>query len=207
MSFYGNNIFPFFMDLVMRGSPFRELRGEVLMGVRGNVLEIGAGTGLNFAFYPPEVASLVTVDPNEGMSAKATKRGNNVAIDVEHVQLSAEKLPFADESFDFVISTYTLCSIPQIETALSEVFRVLRKGGEFRYVEHGLAPEKHVRKWQHRLTPFQKVIADGCHLNRDIAGLVRGAGFNLTAGREFYAPKVPKTAGYFYLGAAVKSHS
>jgi ubiquinone/menaquinone biosynthesis C-methylase UbiE len=148
MSFYGNYIFPFFMDLAMRGSLFREFRGEVLLGVRGETLEIGAGTGLNFEFYPPEVTRLVTVDPNEGMSAKAKKRGNNVAIDVEYVQLSAEKLPFPDESFDFVISTWTLCSIPQIETALAEVFRVLRKGGEFRYVEHGLAPEKHVRKWQ-----------------------------------------------------------
>jgi ubiquinone/menaquinone biosynthesis C-methylase UbiE len=201
---YSRYLFPCLMDFGMRFEPFTRYRRTVLKGLSGNGLEIGAGTGLNFRHYPVEVTRLDTVDPNPGMEWLSGRRASRASVRIERGTLSAETLPFDDASFDFAVSTWTLCSIPDVERALSEVFRVLKSGGEFRFVEHGLAPDVSVQRWQHRLTPVQKVIADGCHLNRDMAALVAGAGFRLAEMQTFYLSKSPKAVGYFYLGKAVK---
>ncbi len=202
MSFYGTRIFPLFMDLGMKSRTFSIYRRELLYGVSGTILEIGVGTGLNFRFYPQEITRIVTADPNPGMHKKAQKRATKHRLEVEHHQVSAETLPFADNTFDVVISTWTLCSIPDLPKALSEIRRVLKPGGNFRYVEHGLAPEADVsvRMWQHRCTPVQRVIADGCHLNRSISHIVEEAGFTHSWQRSGYAQGTPKMAGYMYQG-------
>ena len=197
-------IFPFLMDLGMRGKPFTRYRREVLRGVQGDVLEIGVGTGLNFPHYPATVEEVHTVEPNSGMHSRAGKRAEQAGIHLHHHILSAEALPFEDERFDVVISTWTLCSIPDLEQALGEVYRVMRPGARFHYVEHGLAPDPKVQRWQHRLNPVQNIIADGCNLNRNMHVLIEASGLVHLQRDAHYVPKTPKTVGYFYLGTAEK---
>jgi ubiquinone/menaquinone biosynthesis C-methylase UbiE len=117
---------------------------------------------------------------------------------------NAEQLPFLEAHFDTVVSTWTLCSIPQVERALAQVYRVLKPNGQFLFVEHGLSDEPGVQQWQHRLTPFQKMIAGGCHLDRNMETLIAAAGFRFSQLRKEYAPGSPKIAGYFYIGIATK---
>lgn len=202
MGLYRNVVFPFLMDLAMRDRPFTRFRRQLLAGLSGNVLEIGAGTGLNLAHYGPGLDRLTLVDVNPGVNRYVAKRMRVVPFPVDYAAVTAESLPFEDAAFDSVVSTWTLCSIPDVEAALAEVRRVLKPGGEFRYVEHGLAPDPDVRKWQHRLNPIQKRVADGCHLNRDIAALIAGAGFVAADHTQDYVSKTPKWVGYFTIGTA-----
>ncbi|KPP96393.1 MAG: Methylase involved in ubiquinone/menaquinone biosynthesis [Bacteroidetes bacterium HLUCCA01] len=201
---YKTHIFPFFMDLGMRGRLFSRYRRTVLRGLQGDVLEIGAGTGLNFPHYPSQVQEIHTIEPNPGMGSRAEKRAEKAGIRLHQHVLSAETLPFTDARFDAVVSTWTLCSIPDVQRALAEVHRVLRPGGRFTYVEHGLAPDENVRRWQHRLNPLQNVIADGCNLNRDIHSLIEQAGLVHVQEDAHYVEHAPKTVGYFYIGIAEK---
>ncbi len=204
MGLYSTYIFPRLMYLGMSGEPFTPYRAELLQEAQGEVLEIGFGSGLNLPYYPAGVQKLHTVEVNQGMQKLAQKQLAHSSFPVEYHMLTAEKLPFADAIFDTVVSTWTLCSITQVELALGEVYRVLKPTGKFLFVEHGLSPDPAVQKWQHRLTPFQKVLADGCHLDRNIEALISGAGFRFSKIRKEYAPKSPKIAGYFYLGIATK---
>ncbi len=181
-------------------------REEVLADVSGEVLEIGFGTGLNLPYYPDRVQRITTVDPNPGMNALAKKRIQKSAIAVDSQLLSGENLPMADNSFDSVVSTWTLCSIPNVEQALSEIYRVLKPGGKFFFIEHGLSHDRSVQIWQHRLTPIQKVIADGCHLDRNIWQLVESH-FDAVKIEQFAANQLPKIVGYFYKGHALKQAS
>jgi len=181
-----------------------EYRSSLLKGVKGTVLEIGFGTGLNLVHYPPEVKVLNVVEPNLGMKKKAQKRIAQSSIKVGNNLGSAEKLPFENQTFDSVVSTFTLCSIPDVELALWEIHRVLKNKGKFFFLEHGLSPDAKIQKKQHRWTPLNKKIADGCHLNRDMAGLVDGAGFHLLDLKKFYSPGIPKMVGFFYQGIAEK---
>jgi ubiquinone/menaquinone biosynthesis C-methylase UbiE len=187
----------------MRQDDLSELRRALLTDVRGEVLEIGFGTGLNLPHYPSEVKKLTTVDPNPGMSALAKKRIAASPIPVETLLLDAERLPFPDRSFDSVVSTWTLCSIPNIDQALREIHRVLKPSGRFFFLEHGLSHEAKVRKWQHRFTPLSKRFADGCHLNREIQLLIEEH-FKVVRLDRFYQKGAPKIAGYFYRGIAEK---
>ncbi len=203
MGWYGRVLFPWLMDMGMRDRPFDGYRKAVTAGLSGIGLEIGAGTGLNLPWYPSTVRELHVVDPNPGMDGRLKRRAEAVAFPVHHARLSAERLPYADGTFDFVVSTWTLCSIPDAGAALAEVRRVLKPQGEFRYVEHGTAPDASVRRWQRWLNPVQKRVADGCHLDRDIPKLVVDAGFALTEREEGYAVSVGRPYGYFYRGRAV----
>ena len=204
MGFYSRWIVPNLIELIMRGQAFTEERSKVLHSAHGKVLEIGFGTGLNVPHYPEQVEELVVIDPNEGMNRKALKRISRTTFAVTHHTLGAESLPFCADRFDCVISTWTLCSIPDVERAMFEVHRVLRPGGLFLFVEHGVSPDPAIRKWQDRLTPLQRVIGDGCHLNRDILTLVRGSGLRMVDVAEFYKDKLPRLGAYFYRGRAVK---
>ncbi|MEL7354104.1 MAG: class I SAM-dependent methyltransferase [Cyanobacteria bacterium J06560_5] len=201
MGFYSRLIFPRLLELTMSEGSMTDYRKALLREVSGNVLEIGFGTGLNLPHYSEAVTSLTTVDPNEGMSAIAQKRIDASPIPVINKVLSGENLPMADASFDNVVCTWTLCSIPNVEKALSETYRVLKPGGRFYFIEHGLSNEPGVQTWQNRLTPIQKVVADGCHINRQINELV-GAAFDQLEVKEFYAASLPKVMGYFYQGVA-----
>ncbi|MGK7954327.1 MAG: class I SAM-dependent methyltransferase [Crocosphaera sp.] len=203
MGFYSDIIFPWGIDLMMSGSPFSEYRKELLKDISGEVLEIGFGTGLNLAYYPESVTKLTVIDPNQGMNRYAKKRIESSVIPVENKVLGGENLPMNDNSFDAVVSTWTLCSIPNIEKALSEIYRVLKPGKQFYFIEHGLSDETPIQVWQNRLTPLQKIIADGCHLNRNMKQLLKTQ-FDQVQIEEFYAEDMPKIAGYMYQGIATK---
>lgn len=206
MSLYRRHIFPWLCHMAMAEERFVPLRREVLSGVQGEVLELGFGTGLNLSHYPAEeVASLTAVDPNPGMHRLARRRTHQAPFPVELHLEGAEDLPYDDASFDAVVSTWTLCSIAGVEAALAEVVRVLKPGGSFLFLEHGESHEPGVRRWQRRLTPLQKRIADGCHLDRDIEALVAGSGLTLERCDRFYFPRTPKILGYLYRGVAVKA--
>lgn len=202
MGFYSNVIFPRFINSFMSTGQFSKQRSLLLKDVQGEVLEIGFGTGLNLEFYPDEVRKITAVDPNAGMSEVARRNIERSGIKVETKVISGEHLPIEDESFDSVVCTWTLCSIPDAGQALREVRRVLRPGGKFFFVEHGLAPDPGVQKWQHRLTPPWRKIGDGCHLNRPIAEMIQAEGLRIPRMETFYMPKSPRFAGYMYRGIA-----
>lgn len=212
MNLYSRLIFPTLIDRVMSGESFANYRRAVLADAVGSVLEIGFGTGLNLAYYPPNrVEKITTVDVNPGMNKLAQKRiaassfssAVPKVIEVDFQVLNGEKLPMADDTFDTVVSTWTLCSIKQVETAIVEIHRVLKPGGKFLFIEHGLSNEPNIQTWQHRLTPIQRVIGEGCHLDRQIRALIAKQFDNLEI-QEFYSPNTPKIGGYFYQGIAIK---
>ncbi len=203
MGFYSERVFPYLLSWGMSSAAFSKYRQETLENVKGDVLEIGFGTGVNLSYYPEEIHRIVTVDVNPGVHKLAQKRIQTSSVAVEHYILNGECLPMAAETFDSVVSTFTLCSITNVEQALKEIYRVLKPGGQFFFVEHGLSHETTIQVWQHRLTPVQKVIADGCHLDRNIRQLVENQFDTLTI-EEFYAEKLPKMVGYFYQGVATK---
>jgi ubiquinone/menaquinone biosynthesis C-methylase UbiE len=204
MGLYSRVLFPWAMNWLMSGEPFDSERKHVLARVSGEVLEIGFGSGLNIPYYPASVHELTAVDPNPGMRRYAEPRIAVSPVKVVHCVLSGESLPMADARFDTVISTWTLCSIVNIEQALAEVHRVLRPGGQFVFLEHGLSDEPGVQRWQHRLNPIQKVIGDGCNLNRDFRALVEQVGFSSLEVENFYLEKTPRLLGYMYRGIAIK---
>ncbi len=203
MGFYSQRILPYLLDWSLSIPIISKYRQEVLANVKGEVLEIGFGTGLNLSYYPDDIYKIMTVDPNPGVHALAQKRIQSSSITVEHKIIGGESLPMADNSFDSVVSTFTLCSIPKVEQALKEVYRVLKPGGKFFFIEHGLSKEAQIQVWQNRLTPLQKVIGDGCHLNRNIRQLVENQFSNVILD-EFYLEETPKVTGYLYKGVADK---
>jgi len=204
MGFYSHVLFPWGMNWLMSGEPFDSERKQVLAEVGGDVLEVGFGSGLNIPHYPASVHELTAIDPNPGMRRYAEPRITASPIKVERCVLSGESLPMADASFDTVVCTWTLCSIENVEQALAEIHRVLKSGGRFVFLEHGLSNEPDVQRWQHRLNPIQKVIGDGCNLNRDIRALVENVGFSSLEMENFYLEKTPRLVGYMYRGVAVK---
>lgn len=205
MGFYSRCLFPLILDLAMDRKDIAALRRELLLGVKGRVLEIGIGTGLNLPCYPPSVKNIVAVDVNPAMGKRAAKRMRQSGVDVELKILDGEKLPFDDASFDSAVATFTLCSIANINGALKEIRRVLKKGGRIYFLEHGLNPKKGIVLWQRRLNPLQKKIGDGCQLDRDIPSLIRKTPFKMIDCRDFHLESLPQTHGYLYQGVAEKT--
>jgi len=204
MSFYSEAVIPLFYDMVMDKPHIEEGRKNILKNVSGEVLEIGFGTGLNLPLYPLAVTKLTIIDKNPGMNKRAQERISASKIKVDNKVLNGEELPFEDESFDSVVSTFTLCSIQNIDKALKEIHRVLKPDGKFFFQEHGLAKDPKILKWQNRINPFQKVLADGCNLNRDIKSLIENAGFNIIEFKNYFLEKGPKTHTFMYEGIACK---
>ena len=203
MGVYSRVIFPRLLELSMSSESMTGYRQQLLAEVSGDVLEVGFGTGLNLPHYPKGVSSLTTVEPNQGMGAIAQKRIEASPIKVTTTLLNGEDLALLDESFDNIVCTWTLCSIPNVKKALSEAYRVLKPGGKFFFIEHGLSSEQSIQTWQNRITPIQRIVADGCHLNRKIDELVSEV-FDQVTVEEFYADDLPKIMGYFYRGTATK---
>ncbi len=203
MGFYSQTILPYLMDWSMSDATLTQYRQALLADVRGKVLEIGFGTGLNLAYYPAQIEQLTVIDANPGMNRLAQQRIREFDKPVEQQVLNSERLPMADESFDSVVSTWTLCSIAGIEQALGEIYRVLKPGGKFFFVEHGLSQNPRVQVWQQRLTPVQKVIADGCHLDRNIERLVRQQ-FEQVEVEQFTPDGSPDLVMHLYKGIATK---
>ena len=183
----------------------KKARVSALANVSGDVFEIGFGTGLNLPHYPAGVKKIVTADPNPGMAQLARRQIAESGIEVDLRILNGESLPIEDNSFDSVVCTWTLCSIPNVGQALREIRRIMRPEGRFYFVEHGLADDPGVRKWQDRLTPLQRKIGDGCHFNRNIKELIADQGFRFEKLDNFYMKKAPRVAGYMYQGIAVKA--
>jgi ubiquinone/menaquinone biosynthesis C-methylase UbiE len=206
MNLYSRCLFPRLMDLSMSGETLAAHRRSLLANTFGRVLEIGFGTGLNLPFYPQTVTQLTTVDNNPGARAIAARRLQKTppTFEVESRTLSSESLPMADQTFDCVVSTWTLCSISNVTQALQEIHRVLKPGGHFFFVEHGLSDNPKVQVWQNRLNPIQRVIGDGCNFNRNMRQLVE-AQFSQVEIEAFPEPDLPAVMGYFYKGSAIKS--
>ena len=204
VGFYRQVIFPRLCDLVLNRPFVARYRRELLTHAFGEVLEIGFGTGLNLRFYPEDVRKITTVDPNVGMHSLARKRIKQTGIEVDQRDLSGEHLPFDSDTFDCVVSTFTLCSIAGVGQALSEVYRVLKPSGRFLFLEHGLAPNSTVQKWQHRLNWLEMRLADGCRLDRDISGIVTAQPFSSLSMDQFYMVRFPRTHGYMSRGVATK---
>ncbi|MBI3803239.1 MAG: class I SAM-dependent methyltransferase [Nitrospirae bacterium] len=205
MGFYSRVLFPRLVNFVMSGAELAGLRKTLLADAAGEVLEIGFGSGLNLPYYPDRVINLTTIDANPGMNTLAQKRIAASPIQVNQHLLHAESLPFPNASFDTVVSTWTLCSIADLDQALREIYRVLKPAGRFLFLEHGLSEELAVQKWQHRLTPLNKKVADGCHLDRDIAARILRNRFKIVDLHRFSLKKAPRIVGSMYRGVAVKA--
>jgi ubiquinone/menaquinone biosynthesis C-methylase UbiE len=204
MGLYARHIFPRLMDWAMNGEEFQRLRGLLLQSARGKVLEIGLGTGLNLPHYPGEVSWLYAVDPAPLLPDRVSQRSRALAFPVQIKQISAEMLPFDDRTFDCVVSTWTLCTIPDPVKALREVHRVLKPDGVFLFLEHGRSEDEKVAAWQDRLNPIQKVIGCGCNLNRNIDQIIAQAGLKIMTLDRFLMQSLPRLGGEMYRGTATR---
>jgi ubiquinone/menaquinone biosynthesis C-methylase UbiE len=202
MGIYQEHVLPRMIDVLCNMREARSQRQRVCQGLAGEVVEIGFGSGLNLPFYPPEVRRVAAVEPADVGWKLAAARLQDTSIPVERAGLDGESLPFADASFDAALSTWTMCTIPDIAAALRELRRVLKPGARVHFLEHGLAPDAPVRRWQHRLEPLQKRIFGGCHLTRPIAELLTNAGFEIIDLDVYYEKGSPKFMGANSLGVA-----
>ena len=205
MGFYDRYILPRIIDLGCGMEEMTEQRRRIVPRAQGRVLEIGVGSGLNLAHYDPaKVDSVVGIDPTPELLAMAELRAASAAFPVELLAESAENIPLEAQSFDTVVVTYALCTIPNFEAALSEMRRLLKPEGKLYFSEHGRSPEVNISLWQDRLNPLWKILFGGCNLNRDIGTKITGAGFRIEEINNSYLPKFPlKIASYQYLGVAV----
>lgn len=206
MSFYSRAVLPRLIDLVMRNKADAAERAKLVPLASGTVLEIGIGSALNVPHYQRDVRGLLGVDPSLELWHLGRRRLVAPPFPITYLASSAERLPVADECIDTVVSTWTLCSIPDIRAALREVQRVVRPGGRFVFIEHGRAPDARVRAWQDRLTPLWARVAGGCHLNRPIDTFIKEAGFSLLTLDRGYASG-PKPMAYLYKGVALAAES
>jgi ubiquinone/menaquinone biosynthesis C-methylase UbiE len=204
VSFYSKHIFPRFYDYLMDKPFWAKHRQAQLASVEGEILEIGVGTGLNLPHYPPHVRKITTADPNPAMNRRLQRRINETKIEVDKQMISSEALPFDEGAFDCVVSTITLCSIPNVKQAMSELFRVLKPEGRILFLEHGISPDSRVAKRQRRLNWLQRMFADGCTLTLDVPTLIATQPFSSVEVDNFYMEETPRTHGYMYRGVATK---
>jgi ubiquinone/menaquinone biosynthesis C-methylase UbiE len=202
MGLYGKYVLPRGVHLACSARPNMRQREKLVPLASGRVLEIGMGSGLNLPFYDARrVTKVWGLEPSPEMSKLASAAVEAVAFDVEFVSAGGEQIPLDSESFDTVLMTFTLCTIPDAERALREIARVLKRGGQLLFCEHGAAPDAGVRRWQNRINPLWRQLAGGCHLNRDIPGLIRRGGFEIARMDTMYIPGW-RPASFNYWGTA-----
>ena len=201
MSLYQDHVLPHLVNLAMRNRYLVPYRERVIAAVKGRVLEIGIGSGMNLSFYSSTVSEVLGLEPAPRLIEMARRSARRSSATVTFVEAAAEAIPLDDNSIDTVVMTWTLCSIPAAQQALMEIRRVLKPVGQLLFVEHGQAPEPNVRKWQDLLTPIWKRVAGGCHLNRPIPALIENAGFRIGKLTTGYM-KGPKPMTFTYEGHA-----
>jgi ubiquinone/menaquinone biosynthesis C-methylase UbiE len=205
MGLYARYVFPRLMEWALSSEACSNERRQTLAAVRGEVLEIGFGTGLNLVHYPPGVTSLTIIDPAEHLPDRVHRRIAAAPFPVTQARLDAERLPFDDARFDAVVSTWTLCTIPDPVAALREVRRVLRPAGKFFFLEHGLSDDARVARWQHRVNPIQRRVACGCNIDRPIDALIATSGLVVTELARFVRPGDLRIMAEMYRGVAMPS--
>jgi ubiquinone/menaquinone biosynthesis C-methylase UbiE len=203
VGFYQDQVTPRITDLVMNRADLRVIRDRVAAGLAGEVVEVGFGSGLNLPHYPPAVTRVLAVDPARVGRRLAAARIAASPVPVEFAGLDGQRLPWPDARIDHVLITWSLCTIPDPERALAEIYRVLRPGGVLHFVEHGRSPDPRVARWQDRLTPLQRRLSGGCHLNRPIGRLISDSGLRVARLDNYYVPG-PKVLGYMFEGRAAK---
>jgi ubiquinone/menaquinone biosynthesis C-methylase UbiE len=203
MGFYGDRVLPRVIDKVCGAKSSDPLRQRVCATAHGDVIELGFGSGLNLPHYPDAVRRVEAVEPNDVAWRLSTKRRQASRLEVMRTARDAQRLPFGDNQFDVAVSTWTMCTIPDIDTALVELRRVLKPGGRLQFIEHGLAPDLNVQRWQHRFEPIQKRISGGCHLTRQITELIEAAGFTLVEVERFYEDGAPRFLTAETVGVAI----
>jgi ubiquinone/menaquinone biosynthesis C-methylase UbiE len=203
MGIYDEQVLPRIINVACGVKPLRRLRERACEGLQGRVVEIGFGSGLNIPYYPATVSAVAAIEPADTGWKLAGKRLAGTGVPIERTGLDGQSLPLPDDSCDTALSTFTLCTIPDVEAALGEIRRVLKPGGALHFLEHGLAPDESVRRWQHRIEPAQKKLFGGCHLTRPVAELLTKAGFTVTELDVFYEKSAPKPWGAASLGGAV----
>ncbi len=202
MGLYSRYVLPRVVHLTCSAKPTMRQRKKLVPLARGRVLEVGIGSGLNLPFFDPDnVTKVWGLDPSQEMTEMASDAAKGVPFDVEFVSAGSEEIPLDSDSFDTVLMTYTLCSIPDSEPALREMARVLKQGGQLLFCEHGVAPDASVRRWQNRINPIWRRLGGGCHLNRDIPDLIGQGGFEITGMETMYIPGW-RPASFNYWGAA-----
>jgi len=206
VGFWDDQVVPRFTDKMLSNRDVMRHRAKVTVGLHGEVVEIGFGSGLNVPSYPQSVTKVYAVDPSLVARDLASARVEASPVEVRYVGLDGATLPLDDASVDTALSTFTLCTIPDVTSAVREVCRVLKPGGTFHFLEHGLSPEPGIAQWQHRLNGVQQRIAGGCHLDRPIEQLVRDAGFEITRldHDQLAGPKFMQPWSYLYEGVATR---
>jgi ubiquinone/menaquinone biosynthesis C-methylase UbiE len=205
LSFYDRHILPFLLNAAMGAKPITYQRRKIVPRAQGRVLEIGFGAGHNLPFYDSsKVTHLWALEPSAEMRARAAARVNASPIVPEFLGLPGEQIPLDDEAADTIVVTYTLCTIPDVMTALAGMRRVLKSSGQMLFCEHGEAPDESVRRWQRRITPIWKTIGGGCHVGRPIPKLIADSGFRVEGLETMYLPGTPRFAGFNYWGSATK---
>jgi len=206
MALWTDRILPHLVDKSLSTGDVMKARERVCADLAGQVIELGFGSGLNIEKYPGSVVSLAAVEPSDVAWSMSAGRRAASRTPVTRSGLDGQSLDEPDGGFDAALSTFTLCTIPDVERALHEVHRVLRPGGTFHFLEHGLAPQPRIVRWQQRMEPLQKVVAGGCHLTRDIPALVSAAGFEITELDQRYlaGPKASRPWTYVHSGSAIR---
>ena len=192
-------VVPRLVEVSLRGPEIGVLREQVCAGLSGQVLEIGFGSGLNTDFYPAAVDSVDAVEPSDTGWRMSERRRAGAVRPIRRLGLDGQSVDADDAAYDSVLSTFTLCTIPDVARAMQEVRRVLRPGGTFHFLEHGSGPTERVRRWQRRFEPVQRRMAGGCHLTRDIPTMVRDAGLEVHELEQRYLGGPALMAPWTYL--------